>query len=422
MVSVQMLIIKSSNARAVAALLDRRPAGDPAIQRRVAAIVARVRRDGDRALLTYARRFDGLDGPIEVSRREIDKSATLVDSNVKKAIALAARNIRTVAEKQRPRSWSVSPVPGVRIRQRVLPLDRVGCYVPGGRYPLPSSLLMTAIPARVAGVPDVIAVCPKPDPTVLYAALEAGVSRLFRLGGAHAIAALAYGTTRVPRVDRIVGPGNAYVAAAKALVSKDCAIDFFAGPSEIAVLSTSGRPAWIAADLIAQAEHDPDARAILITTRLRLAQAVAREVRKQLPSEGPARQALAAHGGIIVARGLNEAIDLMQRLAPEHAVCDSEAVADRLTRSGTVFVGSCSAQASGDYVTGSNHVLPTGGAAAARGGLSTADFVRVSTVQTLTAAGLRRIGPSGIALAVAEGLHAHAESLRIRTSPSRARS
>jgi len=340
---------------------------------------------------------------------------------VKKAIALAARNIRTVAEKQRPRAWSVSPVPGVRIRQRVLPLDRVGCYVPAGRYPLPSSLLMTAIPARVAGVPDVVAVCPKPDPTVMYAALEAGVSRLFRLGGAHAIAALAYGTIRVPRVDRIVGPGNAYVAAAKALVAKDCAIDFFAGPSEIAVLSTSGRPAWIAADLIAQAEHDPDARAILITTRLRLAQAVAREVRQQLPSGGPARTALAAHGGIIVARGLDEAIDLMQRLAPEHAVCDSTAVAARLTRSGTVFVGNCSAQACGDYVTGSNHVLPTGGAAAARGGLSAADFVRVSTVQTLTAAGLRRIAPSGIALAVAEGLHAHADSLRIRTSPSRAR-
>ena len=416
-----MLIIKSSNVRALAALLDKRPAGDPAVQRRVAAIVARVRRDGDRALLTYARRFDGLDGPIEVSRREIEKSATLIDSNVKKAIALAARNIRTVAEKQRPRAWSVSPVPGVRIRQRVLPLDRVGCYVPAGRYPLPSSLLMTAIPARVAGVPDVVAVCPKPDPTVMYAALEAGVSRLFRLGGAHAIAALAYGTIRVPRVDRIVGPGNAYVAAAKALVAKDCAIDFFAGPSEIAVLSTSGRPAWIAADLIAQAEHDPDARAILITTRLRLAQAVAREVRKQLPSGGPARTALAAHGGIIVARGLDEAIDLMQRLAPEHAVCDSTAVAARLTRSGTVFVGNCSAQACGDYVTGSNHVLPTGGAAAARGGLSTADFVRVSTVQTLTAAGLRRIAPSGIALAVAEGLHAHADSLRIRTSPSGAR-
>ena len=411
-----MVIIQSSNARAVAALLDKRPGGDPLVQRRVATIVERVRREGDRALLKYARTFDGLDGPIEVTRKEIEKSTELVEPGVKKAIAVAAKNIRIVAEKQRPRTWTVSPVRGVTIRQRVLPLDRVGCYVPAGRYPLPSSLLMTAIPARVAGVPEVIAVCPRPDPTVMYAALEAGVSRLFRLGGAHAIAALAYGTATVPRVDRIVGPGNAYVAAAKSLVSKDCAIDFFAGPSEIAVLSTTGTPAWIAADLIAQAEHDPDARAILITPRRRLAQAVAREVQRQLPSDGPARHALAAHGGIIVSRTLDEAIDLMQRLAPEHAVCDAEAIAARLTRAGTVFVGNYSAQASGDYVTGSNHVLPTRGAAAARGGLSTADFVRVSTVQQLTAEGLRRIAPAGIALAVAEGLHAHADSLRIRTA------
>jgi histidinol dehydrogenase len=416
-----MVIIQSANARAVAALLDKRPGGDPVVERRVATIVARVRREGDRALVKYARAFDGLEGPIEVSRKEMEKGAALVDATVKKAIALASKNIRTVAEQQRPHAWTVSPVPGVTIRQRVLPLDRVGCYVPGGRYPLPSSLLMTAIPARVAGVPDVIAVCPKPDPTVLYAALEAGVSRLFRLGGAHAIAALAYGTRTVPRVDRIVGPGNAYVAAAKSLVSRDCAIDFFAGPSEIAVLSVSGRPAWIAADLLAQAEHDPDARAILITSSVRLAKAVAREVDRQLPSDGPARQALAAHGGIIVAHTLAEAIDLMQRLAPEHAVCDSKSVAARLTRAGTVFVGSYSAQASGDYVTGSNHVLPTGGAAAARGGLSTADFVRLSTVQTVTSDGLRRIAPAGIALAVAEGLRAHADSLRIRTTASRSR-
>ena len=261
MTDVQMVIIQSSNARAVAALIDARPGSDPAVQRRVATIVDRVRREGDRALLKYARTFDGLTGPVEIPRREIETTARRVHPTVRKAIALASRNIRTVAEKQRPRPWTVSPIRGVTIRQRVLPLDRVGCYVPGGRYPLPSSLLMTAIPARVAGVPDVIAVCPKPDPTVMYAALEAGVSRLFRLGGAHAIAALAYGTASVPRVDRIVGPGNAYVAAAKSLVSRDCAIDFFAGPSEIAVLSTSGRPAWIAADLIAQAEHDPDARA-----------------------------------------------------------------------------------------------------------------------------------------------------------------
>ena len=417
-----MVIIHSSNARAVVALLDKRPAGDPSVKRRVATIVEKVRRDGDKALLKYARALDRLKGPIEVTRAEMERSARLVDPTVRWAIGFAAKNIRTVAERQRPQEWKVTPVPGVTIRQRVLPLDRVGCYVPGGRYPLPSSLLMTAIPARVAGVPDVIAVCPKPDATVMYAALEAGVSRLFRLGGAHAVAALAYGTATVPRVDRIVGPGNAYVAAAKSLVSRDCAIDFFAGPSEIAVLSASGKPAWIAADLIAQAEHDPDARAILITPRLQLAKAVAREIRRQLPAEGPARQALKSHGGIIVTRTLDEAIALMQRLAPEHAVCDSESVAARLTRAGTVFVGNYSAQASGDYVTGSNHVLPTGGAAAARGGLSTADFVRVCTVQTLTGDGLRRIAPSGIALAIAEGLRGHADSIRIRTAqPTRSK-
>jgi histidinol dehydrogenase len=233
---------------------------------------------------------------------------------------------------------------------------------------------------------------------------------------------MAYGTRKVPRVDRIVGPGNAYVAAAKAIVSRDCAIDFFAGPSEIAVLSSSGRASWIAADLIAQAEHDPQARAILVTPSARLASAVASEVKRQMPSEGPARQALASHGGIVLTRSLDEAVALLQRIAPEHAVCDSAAVAERLTRAGTVFVGDYSAQASGDYVTGSNHVLPTGGAAAARGGLSTADFTRVSTVQEITAAGLRRIAPAGIALAVAEGLEAHADSLRIRASDIRGRS
>jgi histidinol dehydrogenase len=408
-------ILRSSNARAVSALIDKRPASDPALERRVRTIVERVRRDGDRALASYARAFDGLEGPIEIDRDEIDESARIVSADVRRAIRFAARNITSVARSQRPRAWTVRPVAGVSIEQRVVPLDRVGCYVPGGRYPLPSSLLMTAIPARVAGVPEVIAMCPKPDPTVLYAARVAGVSRLFRVGGAHAIAAMAYGTSTVPRVDRIVGPGNAYVAAAKALVAKDCAIDFFAGPSEIAVLSTTGKPAWIAADLIAQAEHDPHARAILITPRKALADAVARAIERQVPSQGPAREALASHGGIIVTRNLAEAVALMQRLAPEHAVCDSDAVAARITRAGTVFVGSFSAQASGDYVTGSNHVLPTAGAAAARGGLSTADFVRISSVQRISSAGLHRIAPAGIALATAEGLQAHADSLRIRT-------
>jgi histidinol dehydrogenase len=409
-----MRLIDSTSTRAINALLDRRPGRDPIVQRRVARIVDRVRREGDRALLAYARALDGLDGSIEIGRGELQQRASQVDSSVRQAIALAARHIRRVAEKQRPRAWTISPASGVSIEQRVLPLDRVGCYVPGGRYPLPSSLLMTAIPARVAGVAEVIAVCPKPDATVMYAALEAGVDRMFRVGGAHAIAALAYGTRALPRVDRIVGPGNAYVAAAKALVSTDCAIDFFAGPSEIAVLSTTGRPAWIAADLIAQAEHDPEARAILITPNRRLAKAVQREVKKQLPATGPAARALSACGGIIVSRSLDEAVDLCQRLAPEHLVCDSDAIASRLTRAGTVFVGDFSAQASGDYVTGSNHVLPTSGAAAARGGLNTADFVRVATVQRVTKRGLESIAPAAMALAEAEGLSAHAASLRIR--------
>jgi histidinol dehydrogenase len=407
-------IIDSANRRKVDALLDPRRGRDPQVLRRVAAIVERVRRDGDRALTAYARKFDRLDGPIEITRAEIERGAAQVDSRVRAAITMAARHIRRVANKQRPRAWTVSPAPGVTIEQRVLPLDRVGCYVPGGRYPLPSSLLMTSIPARVAGVAEVIAVCPKPDPTVMSAALEAGVDRLFRIGGAHAIAAMAYGTASVPKVDRIVGPGNAYVAAAKSLVATDCAIDFFAGPSEIAVISVTGRPAWIAADLIAQAEHDPDARAILMTPSRTLARAVQREIARQMPADGPAKRALASRGGIVVTRSLDEAVDLCQRLAPEHLVCDSDAVAARVTRAGTIFVGNHSAQAAGDYVTGSNHVLPTSGAAAARGGLSTADFVRVSTVQRLTRTGLRNIAPAGMALAEAEGLRGHAESLRIR--------
>jgi histidinol dehydrogenase len=319
-----------------------------------------------------------------------------------------------MARKQVPKGWRTSTTPGVRIEQRVTPLDRVGCYVPGGRHPLPSSLLMTAIPAATAGVPEVIVACPKPDDTVMFAALEAGVTRLFRMGGAHAIAALAYGTRTVPAVDKIVGPGNAYVAAAKTIVAPDCAVDFFAGPSEIAIVSTAGNPRWIAADLIAQAEHDPDARAILFTPSRRLAAAVAAEVERQMPGSGPARQALATNGGIVLARTLDEAIELCQRLAPEHAVCDSDRVARRLTRAGTVFVGRFSAQALGDYATGSNHVLPTSGAAASRGGLSAADFVRVSSVQRISSAGLKRLAPSAIALAEAEGLAAHAESIRIR--------
>lgn len=409
-----MRIIPSSNNRAVAALLDRRPGRNSAVERTVARILDRVRSRGDAALRRYSRQLDGWSGPLEVTREEMERAVRQVAPQVRKALAIAAAHVARVARRQIPRGWTASPAPGVRIEQRVVPLDRVGCYVPGGRYPLPSSLLMTAVPARVAGVPEIVAVCPKPDATVLCAALEAGVTRFFRIGGAQAVAALAYGTASVPRVDKIVGPGNAWVAAAKARVSAECAIDFFAGQSEIAIVSTAGRPDWIAADLIAQAEHDPEARAILITPSRRLASAVARQVARQLPADGPARIALARNGGAIVTRSLDEAVALCQRLAPEHLVCDNDALAARLTRAGTVFVGDYSAQAAGDYVTGSNHVLPTSGAAAARGGLSAADFVRVATVQRLTRAGFRGIAPAGMTLAEAEGLSAHAASLRIR--------
>jgi len=407
-------IVDATNEQAVAAVLDRSPARNAEVEGAAARIVADVRSRGDEAVREYASRFDGLNGPVEVTRAEMRREAARVGAGVRRAIRHAARNIRHVAARQVPKRWRTSPVPGVTIEQRVTPLDRVGCYVPGGRHPLPSSLLMTAIPARAAGVADVVAVCPRPDPTVMLAALEAGVTRLFRLGGAHGVAALAYGTASIPRVDKIVGPGNAYVAAAKALVSADCAIDFFAGPSEILILSSSGRPAWIAADLIAQAEHDEDARAVLITPSRRLAAAVADEIARQMPSAGPAPIALARNGAIVVTTTMGEALALANRMAPEHAVCDSAAVAAKLTRAGTVFVGDFSAQAAGDYVTGSNHVLPTSGAARGRGGLSAADFVRVATVQTVTRAGLRRIGPDGVALAQAEGLEAHAASMRMR--------
>jgi histidinol dehydrogenase len=415
----QVRIIDSDSERQVRQLLERRTRNHSSLQRRVARIVADVRQRGDAAVLDYARRFDQLTRPIEVTTDEMRAATEQLPRDVRRAISVAAANIRRVAVRQLPQSWSVRPSDGIRISQRVRPLDRVGCYVPGGRYPLPSSLLMTATPARVAGVKEVIVMCPRPDATIMYAAHVAGVSRLFRLGGAHAIAALAYGTKRIPAVDKIVGPGNAYVAAAKSLVSADCAIDFHAGPSEIVIVSSTGRPSWIAADLIAQAEHDPDARAILLTHSRRLAEVVARELSTQMPADGPAASAMRANGGIVVTRTLVESIELCNRMAPEHVVCDTDGIATRITRAGTIFVGQYSAQAAGDYATGSNHVLPTNGAARARGGLSASDFVRVATVQHVTARGLRNIGPAVVTLANAEGLSAHAASVSIRLDRER---
>lgn len=410
-----MKIIASPNTRARKRLVDRQRRSDPQVSRQVARIVNEVRQRGDRAVREYARRFDGLSGPIEVPARDIRNGAANVPPAVRAAIRQAAKNIRRIAVKQVPREWRTTTVPGVIIEQRVNPLDRVGCYVPGGRYPLPSSLLMTAIPARVAGVPEVIVACPRLDPAVCAAALESGISRLFRIGGAHAIAAMAYGTSTVPRVDKIVGPGNAYVAAAKAYVAADCPIDFFAGPSEIVIVAGArGNADWIAADLVAQAEHDPDARAVLLTSSVRLARAVAQAVEQRLETHPAARRSIRTHGLAVVTKSLAAAIELANQIAPEHAVCDSDAVARKLTKAGTVFVGPYSAQAAGDYATGSNHVLPTAGAAHFRGGLSASDFVRVSSVQRLTRDGLRRLAPTVISLANAEGLVAHAASIAVR--------
>jgi histidinol dehydrogenase len=414
-------IVDSGNRRAVRALLAPERVRDAATDRKVAAIVNDVRAGGDAALLRYARRFDRLDGPVEVTPAEMRRAAATVPRDVRAAIRAAARNIRTVAKRQVPKGWRVRVAPGVTVEQRIMPLGRVGCYVPGGRYPLPSSLLMTAIPAIAAGVEDVVAVCPRPEPVVMAAALEAGVSRLFRLGGAHAVAALAYGTATVPRVDKIVGPGNRYVASAKALIASDCGIDFYAGPTEIVIVAATGPADWIAADLIAQAEHDPDARAVLITPSRTLAEKVARAVTVRMPEDGPARASIAAHGGVIVTRNLQEAIDLANQGAAEHLVVDDDRMAARVRSAGSLFVGRWSAQVAGDYAIGSNHVLPTAGTARVRGGLSAADFVKQVTVQRVTKAGLTRIGPSVVTLARAEGLEAHAESVSTRLRKAGAR-
>ena len=409
-----MKVFSSKDTKAVDRLLQPSSGDDRRVAAAVKAIVSAVRRRGDAALRQYATRFDGLDGELEVSRNEIDEQAARVPPRVRAALAAAARNIEKVARRQRPREWKVSPQPGVTVEQRVTPLDRVGCYVPGGRYPLPSSLLMTAIPARAAGVREVIVACPRPEPVVMAAARAAGITRLFRMGGAHAIAAFAYGTKTVPRVDKIVGPGNRYVAAAKALVATDCAIDFYAGPTEIVIASDRGNPEWIAADLIAQAEHDPEARAILITTNRRLALKVARAVASLMPATGPARESLARHGGIIVATDRQEAMDLANRAAAEHLVCEDERFAAGVRAAGAIFIGPYTAQVAGDYAIGSNHVLPTNGAARFRGGLHASDFVRISTIQRMTRKGLKSLASTVTTLARQEGLEAHARSIEVR--------
>jgi len=409
--------------RLLAQIEQRGNAATGGVEPVVRTILDRVRRLGDLALINYARRFDGLQPSqsIRVTPAEMRAAWRATPRNLRAALATAARNIARFARAQRPAQWALSPAPGVTTGQLVRPLESVGCYVPGGRYPLPSTVLMTAIPARVAGVPRIVVCSPKPALETLAAAHLAGVTEMYRIGGAQAVAALAYGTESIAPVNKIVGPGNLYVTAAKLLVSRDCGIDMSAGPTEIVVTSDRGNPAGIAADIVAQSEHDPETLAVLITSKVALAKAVAAEVKLQATDNALARAAIAARGLIIVTRSVAESRALTNRLAPEHLTVDSAADLKWVANAGSVFVGDFSPQSMGDYVSGTNHVLPTGRTGRVRGGLSVLDFLKIITVQQYTRAGLAKLGPAAVTLATAEGLTAHANSVRIRLAAKKSR-
>lgn len=414
-------IIESADKQAFARLERARQSSLAEAERVAASILKDVRSGGDRALVRYAKKLDRIDLPeigFEVSQKEIRAAYQQVPRGFVPALRVAARNIRTVARRQLPRGWKAESSSGVTVSQLVRPLERVACYVPGGRFPLPSTVLMSVIPAQVAGVKEIIITSPRPAPAVLVASDFLGVERIFRLGGAQAVAAFAYGTASVPRVDKIVGPGNRYVAAAKKLVAGECGIDFVAGPSELVVVGSRGNARWIAADLVAQAEHDPDAVAIFVTASRRLAREVQRAAKEIVMSlELPvAKKSLAARGAIVLARNLEDAIAMANRLAPEHlTLLDAAAkYLDRIQSAGSIFLGAYSPVAAGDYASGTNHTLPTGGAARLRGGLSAADFVKTISAQRLTRAGLSGLRRAIVDLATTEGLTAHAYSVDTR--------
>ena len=388
----------------------------PAVRR----IVADVQTQGDRGLLRYAERFDGLasSAAMRIGPDEMAAAWDFLDPALRKALTTAATQIRKFAGRQLPTSWQKS-ANGLTTGQLVRPLSSVGCYVPSGRHPLPSTLLMTAIPAQVAGVPRIAVVSPKPAPETLAAAHLLGITEFYRLGGAHAVAALAYGTPSVARVDKIVGPGNLYVTAAKRLIAFDCGIDMLAGPTEIVVTSERGRPADIAADLVAQAEHDPEALAIFITTRTDLAHDVIAETKQQGRSNPVARESLRRNGLVILAANVDEARDLTNRIAPEHLTVDSARDLDWIQNAGSVFIGRWSPQPMGDYISGPNHTLPTGAMARIRGGLSVNDFVKLITVQEYSLEALNKLGPQAELLARAEGLTGHAEAIGTRLKPAK---
>jgi histidinol dehydrogenase len=417
-----MRILPLTTAAEAKVLASRRASSREA-ERVAARIVEDVRRRGDRALFEWMKRLDqvALTPPnVWVSRAELSAARRAVSKQFLAAVDHAARNIRLVARRQKPPEWIITVEPGVRAGQRVCPIESIGCYLPGGRFSLVSTLLMTAIPAQEAGVGQIMVVSPQPGPALLAAAELLGVRSVARVGGAQAIAALAYGTRSIPRVDKICGPGNRFVTAAKKIVSQDCAIDMLAGPTEALVFAARGKARFIAADLIAQAEHDPDAIAVLVTTSARLARAVTDEIEGQLsllPKNNLARRSLKRNGLALVASNPGRAAQFINRFAPEHLSLagGANAILDQIHSAGSIFLGDWSAQSFGDYASGTNHVLPTGGAARTRAGLSVADFVKCISVQEVSRAGFGRLAPVVEQFARAEGLVAHARSVQVRT-------
>ena len=394
--------------------LSRRNQKASSAERVVSTIVRDVRRNGDAALRKYAERWDGLPTgrSLRVAPEEMQAAWKGLAPNVRAALKTAAGRIRQFCRWQMPREWSRSK-DGIRLAQVIRPLNSVGCYVPGGRHPLPSTLLMTAIPAQVAGVREIRVVSPNPQPATLAAAAMLGISDFYRVGGAQAVAALAYSTESVPGVEKIVGPGNSFVTAAKRLVAFDCTIDMLAGPTEAVIVLKSGNPDFIAADLVAQAEHDPEALSVFITSTRELAIAVARETSRLAATNSTARVAWNKNGGVLLAPSHEHAINWANRIAPEHITVSSDDLG-AVQSAGSIFIGDYSTQSAGDYASGPNHVLPTGGYARFRGGLSVLDFLKVVTVQELTRQGAKELAPAVVQLAQLEGLHAHAQSMLLR--------
>ncbi len=415
-------------AAAFTALVEGRREADEDVSRDVSAIIATVRTHGDAALANYTSRFDRHEleaSGWRIERSDCDRALAGLESGLREALELAATRIEAYHTAQRPSDSERTDSAGVRMGARWSAVDAAGLYVPGGRAAYPSSVLMNAIPARVAGVDRLVMVTPTPDglvnPLVLAAAALAGVDEVWRIGGAQAIAALAYGTDRIRPVDVIVGPGNAWVAEAKRQLYGVVGIDMVAGPSEIVVVADKDNdPAWIAADLLSQAEHDPTSQSILFTDDMAFANAVAIEVEAQLgrlPTETTARASWADNGAIITLASLDEVPALSDRLAPEHlelAVADPQALFDRVRHAGSVFLGRYAPEAVGDYVAGPNHVLPTGRRARFASGLSVLDFMKRTSFIALDAAAIAAIGPAAVALAKAEGLPAHAASVAAR--------